>query len=456
MAPVDRRTVRTLQRLVLALSMIGCLLLAAGAATAAPTPGAVLLPGQSLAVGAGLRSPDGRTTAQVQGDGNVVVYRGATPLWATRTAAPIVRLDLQTDGNLVVYDRAGRPLWWTGTYAPAGVRLVLQDDGNLVLSSRGGLPLWSSTYGRTGDREDVLGTTGRLTTGQSLWSHDGGYQAVLQGDGNLVVYATAGGARWSSQTGSPGSQVVMQGDGNLVVYAPDGRPLWWSRTAGSTGVTLAMQTDGNLVLYAPSGALWSSSGGLTPRAPGQPTQQVVVTGAYGSSRAQLNAYQWTGSGWQLVASAPAEVGGAGLSDHHVEGDRTTPTGTYGFGPTMYGLSPTPPSARYGYHHLVCGDYWNGDQASGGYNSFIHVPCGSPGPGRPGASEALWPETVAYQHFAVIQYNVPAVPGRGSGIFLHDDTTSGVTAGCVAVPPTVLDQVLGWLDPAQNPVIRIGT
>lgn len=46
--------------------------------------------------------------------------------------------------------------------------------------------------------------------------------------------------------------------------------------------------------------------------------------------------------------------------------------------------------------------------------------------------------------------------KGSGIFLHDDTTSGVTNGCIAIPPGTLDQVLGWLDPAQHPVIRIGT
>lgn len=185
------------------------------------------------------------------------------------------------------------------------------------------------------------------------------------------------------------------------------------------------------------------------------TQQVVVTGSYGSSQARLDTYQYIGGGWQHVLSTAAETGYHGLSDNHCEGCGTTPTGTYGFGATMYGVSTTAPSGRYAYHHLVCGDWWDENSSSPTYNQFVHEPCGAAGPGS--GSEALWTETVAYQHFSVVDFNTdPAVPGRGSGIFLHDDTTSGVTAGCIAVAPSALDAVLGWLDPAQHPVIRIGT
>jgi hypothetical protein len=55
----------------------------------------------------------------------------------------------------------------------------------------------------------------------------------------------------------------MQGDGNLVVYAPGGNAKWASGTNGA-GVnrqfTLVMQDDGNLVVYDSQGgaALWSS------------------------------------------------------------------------------------------------------------------------------------------------------------------------------------------------------
>lgn len=210
-----------------------------------------------------------------------------------------------------------------------------------------------------------------------------------------------------------------------------------------------------LLATAVAGAVLAPAAEAAGPGPGGATQQIVVTGAYGSHSAILAAYQYVAGGWRLVLSAPAEVGYNGLSDDRREGDGTTPTGTYSFGSTMYGLSPVQPSARYGYHRLACGDWWDENPASPTYNRFVRRPCGAPGPG--GGSEALWTETVAYQRFALINFNVaPAVPGRGAGIFLHDFTRSGVTAGCVALPAAQLDTVLGWLDPAQHPVIRIGT
>ena len=86
----------------------------------------------------------------VQGDGNLVLYdAGGQPLWNTATygqgVAPY-RLVLQGDGNLVLYDTNSTALWNTGTYGQgvAPYRLVLQNDHNLVLYDAGGQPLWSS------------------------------------------------------------------------------------------------------------------------------------------------------------------------------------------------------------------------------------------------------------------------------------------------------------------------
>ncbi|MBV8979982.1 MAG: L,D-transpeptidase family protein [Acidimicrobiia bacterium] len=184
------------------------------------------------------------------------------------------------------------------------------------------------------------------------------------------------------------------------------------------------------------------------------TQQIVVTApSYASSSGTLTAYQFTGGVWHSVyGPVSAELGVHGLSDNRSEGDGTTPTGTYGIQSTMYGLADAVPNARYAYHHLVCGDWWSGVRDAT-YNTFQHIECGQ----TMDNSEALWQQTTAYQHFAVIDFNTnPTVIGKGSAIFLHDATASGVTAGCVAVAPSALDAVLSWLDPAQNPVIRIGT
>lgn len=38
---------------------------------------------------------------------------------------------------------------------------------------------------------------------------------------------------------------------------------------------------------------------------------------------------------------PARIGSKGFSDNHVDGVRTTPTGVYAIGPTMYDIAANP-------------------------------------------------------------------------------------------------------------------
>ena len=76
-----------------------------------------------------------------------------------------------------------------------------------------------------------------------------------------------------------------------------------------------------------------------------------------------------------------------------------------------------PACATAYHRLVCGDWWDEDPSSPGYNTFRHVACGTPPPFG-GGSEALWRATTAYQQFAVVEYNVapdrrPAAARRSS-------------------------------------------
>ena len=83
-----------------------------------------------------------------------------------------------------------------------------------------------------------------------------------------------------------------------------------------------------------------------------------------------------------------------------------------------------------------------------YNSFRHVRCGA-SPPFGGDSEALWRVTVAYRLFAVVQYNVsPAVPGRGSAIFLHVDN-GHATNGCVSVAAPRLRWLLRRVRPGAT-------
>jgi L,D-peptidoglycan transpeptidase YkuD (ErfK/YbiS/YcfS/YnhG family) len=173
-----------------------------------------------------------------------------------------------------------------------------------------------------------------------------------------------------------------------------------------------------------------------------------------STRATLRLWRRDGDCWLPAGGPwPARIGASGLSSHHREGDGTTPAGAFGLGRVMYGVAANP-GVHYRYHRLVCGDWWDEDPASPGYNAFRHVACGTR-PGFGGGSEALWRATRAYRHFAVIEYNVdPAVPGRGSAIFLHADT-GAATNGCVSLALPALVRTLRWLRPASSPLILIG-
>jgi L,D-peptidoglycan transpeptidase YkuD (ErfK/YbiS/YcfS/YnhG family) len=185
--------------------------------------------------------------------------------------------------------------------------------------------------------------------------------------------------------------------------------------------------------------------------------QLIVVDATtaATTDADLSAFELQGSCWVPVFGPwTARIGAAGFSDHHVEGDNTTPTGDYSIGPVMYGNAANP-GVRYPYHQLVCGDWWDEDPSSPQYNTFQHVPCGETPPFG-GDSEALWEETTAYPSFAMVDYNTsPAVPGAGSAIFLHADV-GAPTAGCVSLPLDELDDLLTWLLPADNPLIVLGS
>ena len=174
-----------------------------------------------------------------------------------------------------------------------------------------------------------------------------------------------------------------------------------------------------------------------------------------STTATVALWQRNGTCWSPAGGPwPARVGRNGLSSAHREGDGTTPAGVFAIGPTYYGLAPNP-GVHGSYHQLVCGDWWDEDPSSGHYNTFQHVPCGSTPPFG-GQSEALWQATVAYQRFAVIQYNTsPVIAGAGSGIFIHDDTGSG-TNGCVSLAPANVDALLRWLQPGQLPHVVVAT
>ena len=92
--------------------------------------------------------------------------------------------------------------------------------------------------------------------------------------------------------------------------------------------------------------------------------------------------------------------------------------------------------------------------SGADTTDPRFPCATPPPFH-GTSEPLWRSTVAYREFAFVEYNTrPAVPGRGSAIFLHDDR-GHPTNGCISLPRPELLQLLRRLQPGSTISISVG-
>jgi surface antigen len=169
------------------------------------------------------------------------------------------RLTMRFGGDLVETDTAGRVLWSTGTSAAHSVA-IMQADGNFVVYAPGAKPVWAA------------GTGGHPAAAFIL---------AIQPDANLVIYPPGSTALWSNgavnDVLSPGEalrpgwylessdrhyQLVMQTDGNLVYYVTGtDHPFWASGTAGHPGDYLVMQTDGNLVIYAADKKtpLWQSN-----------------------------------------------------------------------------------------------------------------------------------------------------------------------------------------------------
>lgn len=148
---------------------------------------------------------------------------------------------------------------------------------------------------------DRLNSGEQLVVNGELDSDNGRVRAVLQADGNLVVYRTDDGrALWASGTDSrPVTHVIMQGDGNLVAYGADQTPYWASGTDGHPGAFVVMQDDGNLVVYdGDARALWASN-------TVQRFGPVVVGGFLPSTRAPL----FHNGPWPRAASLSASIAG---------------------------------------------------------------------------------------------------------------------------------------------------
>jgi hypothetical protein len=191
----------------------------------------------SINSGATILSSDKHSVLKLQTDGSLDLFTNFARTWSSKSNnSGASKLVLQSDGNLVLYTPSNSAVWSSGTaiqdqtglvsrILPDGLTMYsgqslitpdrryslnYQPDGNVVLYNATGNPIWSTnTY------QSSLGSLG------------------LQSDGNLVLKNKDGSVIWSSGTGNRGrSDLLLQQDGNLVLYSTSGPATWATNTSG--------------------------------------------------------------------------------------------------------------------------------------------------------------------------------------------------------------------------------
>ncbi|SMH35541.1 D-mannose binding lectin [Rathayibacter oskolensis] len=215
-----------------------------------------LFAGQTLRAGHQLTSADGRFKAVMQTDGNFVGYGPYGVVWNTGTRGSGNRLVLQEDGNAVIYGPDDSVKWFSGT-SGSDLRLGVTNVGSLIIVEQDDTVLWTSQAELP---SSTLWAANGLAAGSLLRSANGVYRAVMQADGNFVVYGRTG-PIWSTGTSGAGNSFNLYDDGFLAVVSSDGYGKWTasSRAVATPTYRLVMQDDGNLVEYdGQNRASWSS------------------------------------------------------------------------------------------------------------------------------------------------------------------------------------------------------
>ncbi|NQX15813.1 peptidoglycan DD-metalloendopeptidase family protein [Rathayibacter sp. VKM Ac-2857] len=207
--------------------------------------------GSEMAYGDTLRSPSGQFRLVMQGDGNLAVYTpGNQIVFQSYTSGADCRFVPQADGNLVIYRGSGPSIWQTYSTGTAA-KLSLQDDGNIVLYR---------SDGTAGYRSNTFSAA--LIAGEALQPghhlSNNGYKAIMQADGNFVIYDRSNAVQWQTRTSVPGSVASMQSDGNFVIQN-GANVRWQASTAGRQGKRVVLETDGRLLMTRDDGvSVWNN------------------------------------------------------------------------------------------------------------------------------------------------------------------------------------------------------
>lgn len=155
-----------------------------------------------------------------------------------------------TGCNGLEYDSQSQTCWLKSNLTNSGIVLSTSSKGLSYPSTANILP-------------PSLTSPATLPSGAALVSPGALYAALMQSDGNLVVYdLKTGSSTWASNTAGSGRvSCAMQSDGNCVLYNSASKAIWasnGSNTRATDTYKLSMQDDGNLVVYTSAGTpVWA-------------------------------------------------------------------------------------------------------------------------------------------------------------------------------------------------------
>jgi L,D-peptidoglycan transpeptidase YkuD (ErfK/YbiS/YcfS/YnhG family) len=194
---------------------------------------------------------------------------------------------------------------------------------------------------------------------------------------------------------------------------------------------------------------------------------LVVIPDWNADHGMLRAYERKGSSWQPVDEAqPVTIGSSGAAwglglngvqaegPQKHEGDGRSAAGVYRIGETFGYASASP--THMPYRALQVSDYCMDVSGSPYYNRIVDErdvgEQGVAGSSEPMRRDLHLNGDQLYKVGFVIEHNPQGQAGAGSCIFAHVwRSPTSATAGCTAMPESVMRQLLAWLKPEDQPV-----
>ncbi len=221
---------------------------------------------------------------------------------------------------------------------------------------------------------------------------------------------------------------------NAAAEAEKQKAQQGSNTSGSNGST-ATSNDSNVASNSGAQDQAGFAGIVAGSQTAQKTDQIITTVANGTS-AEVTFWEESNGVWSEVFTTQGYVGSQGVGGAS-ESTSRTPKGAYSLG-FSFGTGSNPGTALP-YKQITQNSWWVSDVNSPLYNTWQESASGFAN------SEHMADYPTQYQYGVVINYNMSAVPGAGSGFFLHC-SNGRPTAGCVAIPTSYMLQTLQRLNP----------